>query len=103
MSISTENRSDDRYSAHKTAKPVHFYLTAPLAHAVSVIGDFNEWNPAANPMGRRVDGAWYAQVQLTHGHHEYQFLVDGEPRIDPQAMGVGMNRKGERVSLVAVS
>jgi 1,4-alpha-glucan branching enzyme len=87
----------------KPTKPVNFYLTAPEARAVSVVGDFNEWNPEANPMLRRIDGAWFAQVPLTHGHHEYQFLVDGAPQTDPQAMGTEINKRGEKVSLVAVS
>jgi 1,4-alpha-glucan branching enzyme len=99
----TTNFSAERYSAKKMAKPVNFFCTAPLARSVSVIGDFNDWNPAASPMERRIDGAWFVQVPLTHGHHEYQFLVDGDTRTDPQAMGIGVNRKGEKVSLVAVS
>ncbi len=103
MSIFTENRSDERYSAHKMAKPVNFFLTAPAARMVSVIGDFNHWNPTANPMQRRIDGAWFVQIALTHGHHQYQFLVDGKPQTDPQAMGLARNENGEQVSLVAVS
>jgi 1,4-alpha-glucan branching enzyme len=97
------NGIGDHLSARKMVKPVNFFLTAPTAHSVSIIGDFNDWNPAANPMRRRIDGAWFAQVELTHGHHEYQFLVDGITWTDPQAMGIGVNRRGEKVSLVAVS
>lgn len=103
MSISTTSRSDDRYSARKMTKPVNFFLTAPPAHVVSIIGDFNHWNPGANPMQRRVDGAWFAQIGLTHGHHQYLFLVDGTPMTDPQSMGKARNERGEEVSLVAVS
>jgi len=103
MSISTESRGDDRYSARKMTKPVNFFLTAPQARTVSVIGDFNKWDPAANPMQRRVDGAWFAQIPLTHGHHQYQFLVDGQQQTDPQAMGMAHDEHGGKVSLVAVS
>ena len=103
MSISTDSRGDDRYSARKMAKPVNFFLTAPQARTVSVIGDFNDWDPAANPMQRRIDGAWFAQILLTHGHHQYQFLVDGQRQTDPQAMGMAHDEQGGKVSLVAVS
>jgi 1,4-alpha-glucan branching enzyme len=103
MSISTDRRGDGLYSARKMAKPVNFFLTAPQAHKVSVIGDFNDWDPAANPMQRRIDGAWFAQIPLTHGHHQYQFLVDGERRTDPQAMGAARDEHGEKVSLMALS
>lgn len=85
------------------AKPVNFFLAAPQARSASVIGDFNNWDPVAHPMQRRVDGAWFAQIPLTHGHHQYQFLVDGQRLTDPQAMGLGRNEDGEKVSLVAVS
>jgi len=96
-------RPVNHYSAKNMVKPVHFYCVAPGAEGVSLVGPFNGWNPLASPMKRQPDGSWQAQVDLPHGHHEYQFLVDGEPRLDPKAYGVGRNGKGERVSLVAVS
>jgi hypothetical protein len=54
-------------------------------------------------MKQRPDGAWYLQTPLSHGHHHYQFLVDGKPVLDPRAQGVARNEKGEKVSLVSVS
>jgi 1,4-alpha-glucan branching enzyme len=84
-------------------KPVSFICVAPQAEHVSLIGDFNEWHPNATPMHRHVDGSWQVQVHLTHGHHRYQFLVDGQPMLDPRAQGVARNEKNEKVSLLAVS
>jgi 1,4-alpha-glucan branching enzyme len=40
-------------------------------------------------MQRRDDGWWFIQVMLIHGHHQYRFLVDGKPVLDPRAAGVG--------------
>jgi hypothetical protein len=54
-------------------------------------------------MHHRVDGGWFIEVQLTHGHHRYRFLVDGEPVLDPQATGIARDDFNERVSLMAVS
>ena len=54
-------------------------------------------------MSRQPDGAWTLQVEMCHGHHHYQFLVDGEARLDPGAQGIGRNEQNERVSLMAVS
>ena len=85
------------------AKPINFYCDAPKAGAVHLVGDFNRWNPAAHPMERRVDGWWFLQVPLTHGHHQYRFLVDGQPMLDPRAGGIARNERNEQVSLVAVS
>ncbi len=93
----------DRYSARKMAKPVNFVCVAPKASQVSLTGDFNNWDAAAHPMHRQPDGAWLLQVSLHHGHHQYVFLVDGNPALDPRAQGVARNHKGERVSLIAVS
>jgi 1,4-alpha-glucan branching enzyme len=92
-----------RYSAKRTSKPVNFVCHAPGAKQVAVVGDFNGWNPAANPMKRQPDGAWMVQVPLCHGHHQYLFSVDGQPQLDPRAQGIARNQEGERVSLLAIS
>jgi 1,4-alpha-glucan branching enzyme len=54
-------------------------------------------------MKRQPDGAWLIQVQLTHGHHHYRFLVDGKPVLDPRAHGIARDHQGAKASLVAVS
>jgi 1,4-alpha-glucan branching enzyme len=92
-----------RYSNRRTAKPVNFYCRAPGAHEVHLVGDFNNWNPHSLPMHRQVDGVWFLQVMVTHGYHQYRFLVDGEPTLDPGATGKALNEHQEEVSLVAIS
>ena len=82
---------------------VNFICSAPEARHVSVIGDFNDWQPEANPMRRQPDGAWWLQLQISPGHHHYQVLVDGKPILDPRAQGVARNQQNQRVSLIAVS
>jgi 1,4-alpha-glucan branching enzyme len=91
------------YGAKKTLRAMNFVCNAPQANSVSLVGDFNEWNPEAHPMKRMPDGAWMATVELRHGHHRYAFLVDGSLALDPRAQGVTRNDQGERVSLVPVS
>jgi hypothetical protein len=54
-------------------------------------------------MNRQFDGSWITQIDLNHGHHRYQFLIDGRPSLDPSANGVVRNEKNQRVSLIAVS
>ena|SRR6516225_4040765 len=93
----------DRYSAKKMSKPVNFICVAPAARNVFLTGDFNGWDPEANPMQRQPDGAWLLQLPMHHGHHQYRFMVDGKPILDPRASGIARNRQGERVSLIAVS
>jgi 1,4-alpha-glucan branching enzyme len=91
------------YSARNTTKPVNFYCAAPSARSVYLVGDFNGWDATSHPMGRRVDGCWFIEVQLTHGHHQYRFLVDDNPILDPQGTGIARNERNGRVSLLAVS
>jgi 1,4-alpha-glucan branching enzyme len=93
----------DRYSAKKMAKPVNFICTAPDAQRVTLAGDFNDWDLEACPMKRQPDGNWLVQIPLSHGHHHYQFIVDGKPVLDPRAQGIARNEKNEKVSLLAVS
>jgi len=92
-----------RQAAKPTLRPITFICNAPQAQAVSLVGDFNDWNPAANPMKQMPDKAWFLTLEMKHGHHRYAFLVDGVLTLDPRAQGITRNDKGERVSLVPVS
>ena len=91
------------YSAHRSLRGVSFICNAPQARSVSLVGDFNHWDPGAHPMQRMPDGAWLLQMELRHGHHRYAFLVDGHLTLDPKGHGITRNDHGERVSLVPVS
>lgn len=103
MNVVQPNPRSSGCSARNMAKPIHFFCEAPQAKSVFLVGDFNDWNPQSHPMRRRVDGWWYLEVPMVHGHHRYCFLVDGQPMLDPQATGVARDEKGEEVSLVGVS
>jgi 1,4-alpha-glucan branching enzyme len=95
------NRSS--FNPKKSLRAVNFICNAPQAQSVSLVGDFNEWNPSVHPMNRMTDGAWLLTVELKHGHHRYAFLVDGALALDPRAQGITRNDQGERVSLIPVS
>jgi 1,4-alpha-glucan branching enzyme len=92
-----------RYSAERTLHQVNFSCFAPSARRVSVAGDFNSWDAAANPMQRMPDGGWVLTLPLHHGHHKYYFLIDGCPTLDPRSAGTVENERGELASLIAVS
>lgn len=92
-----------RASVGKTFKPVNFYCSAPRARTVCLAGDFNDWEANSLPMERRLDGWWFVQVWVSHGHHRYYFVVDGKPTLDPRATGVAHDEQRGEVSLLAVS
>jgi hypothetical protein len=65
---------------------VRFVIVAATASRVSLVGDFNAWNPSAMPMRRLGDGgAWVRDVVLEPGRHVYAFYVDGALQVDPSA------------------
>jgi 1,4-alpha-glucan branching enzyme len=97
----TQNYSNsENYSAKNSIKPVNFYYAAPKAHSVEITGDFNHWH--SFPMQRLLDGWWFVRLELCHGHHQYRFMVDGMPKLDPHAMGSSLDERHEPVSLIAV-
>jgi len=66
---------------------VQFVLFLPDARTVTVVGDFNDWDPAATPLtASRPGGMWVVSVPLTPGRHHYAFVVNGTRWIaDPAA------------------
>jgi len=87
----------------KPLRAVNFICHATQAKSVSLVGDFNGWNPLTHPMKQMPDRSWLLNLELKHGHHRYAFLVDGVLTLDPRAQGITRNDKGERVCLVPVS
>jgi 1,4-alpha-glucan branching enzyme len=87
----------------ETSETIAFHCEATEAATVCLIGDFNNWNANTHPMQRQTDGSWLLQVPLARGHHYYQFLVDGEPVLDPAAMCTIRKERHSKVSLIALS
>ena len=86
-----------------TIVTVRFVLAAPDAHAVSVAGSFNQWDPRATPLVRSGPrGTWTATLKLPAGQHQYVFVVDGVRWVpDPSAPAVddGFGRRNSVLSL----
>jgi len=77
----------ERGVAAEELTSAQFVLHARDARSVSVVGDFNDWDPRATPLTRTGDGVWSAVVQLRPGTVRYAYLVDGtEWRADPHAV-----------------
>jgi 1,4-alpha-glucan branching enzyme len=68
---------------------VTFRVWAPHAEAVSVVGSFNDWDPAHDPMAAEDGGTWSADVIGAADGDEYRFLIRAGGRelwrIDPRA------------------
>ncbi len=83
-------------------EPLRFRLRAPGAERVSVVGDFNGWDPAAAPLSRAGDGWWETSLRLPAGVHEYAYLVDGRPVTPPEAEATVPDGFGGRNALLRV-
>lgn len=83
--------------------PVRFAVEAPEAVRVSIVGDFNGWNPAGLPLHRLPDGrTWEVEVGLTPGRYAYSFVVDGRLARDSSAAESGADDFGVPNSVVLV-
>jgi 1,4-alpha-glucan branching enzyme len=76
---------------------VQFALDAPDARSVSVVGDWNHWNPEADRLVRG-DGLWRITLRLKKGDvYFYNFLIDGEKWItDPSQLAVSEDVFGKK-------
>jgi 1,4-alpha-glucan branching enzyme len=102
MNTTTETPGSlPRFNAKQSLHHATLFCNAPKAGHVALAGDFNDWNPM--PMTRMPDGRWMANLELHHGFHQYIFLVDDKPVLDPNAYGRARNDQDEPVSLMALS
>lgn len=65
-----------------------FFLAANQAKEVSLVGDFNGWDPAVTPLRKMADGSWVVTALLRPGHHTYAYMIDGVITPDPRAVNV---------------
>lgn len=84
--------------------PVPMVYDAKNARSVTIVGDFNSWDPSATPMTRvGVDGPWAATVLAKPGRHVYAFLVDGTTLVaDPRSPRARDNDYGGDASVLMV-
>jgi 1,4-alpha-glucan branching enzyme len=72
----THYRTFEKLGAHVVEGGAHFAVWAPNAASVSVIGDFNDWNPAAAPMQLRPEaGVWELFIPGVHTLACYKYHV----------------------------
>jgi hypothetical protein len=74
-------------SSDVVALPHQFVFRNATARRVSVVGDFNDWNPKQSPLELSADGAlWSAIVPVLPGRHLYGFMIDDSLFVlDPRA------------------
>ena len=65
---------------------VTFSIEAKDASAVSVVGDFNSWNPKYGELSKLKNGTFKATFDLPKdASYEFKYLVDNDYVNDPEA------------------
>ena len=60
------------------ATGIQFTISAAAASRVTLVGDFNDWNPAVTPLRRiQATGQWSVTLPLRPGSYRFSFLLDG--------------------------
>lgn len=86
-------------------RAVSLRLTAPASSRVAVVGDFNDWDPAATPLRPSgSEGVWTVELRLKPGRYRYTFLIDGRRwEGDPSEPRAPESDFGAPVSVLTVS
>ena len=86
------------------ARQVYLRLDAPASSRVAVVGDFNDWDPAATPLRPTGDhGTWVVELRLKPGRYHYIFLIDGRRwERDPREAPAAESDFGAPVSVLTV-
>jgi 1,4-alpha-glucan branching enzyme len=84
-------------------KRVPFQVRADPGSAVFVAGDFNKWDPAANPLtDLGGTGDFSTVLSLPPGSHEYKFVINGTWCVDPECTEWVQNSLGTLNSVCKV-
>ncbi len=96
--------ADGRLVTYKIMKGnrVLFRTYRPSARIISVVGDFNGWNPENDLMRRGEDGIWRLEKRLGAGTYRYKFIVDGEWLPDTFNPDSGADNTGDICSIIRV-
>jgi len=82
----THTRLYEKLGAHLQEEGTRFAVWAPNAAAVRVMGDFNGWDPEADPLEPLGDsGIWVGVVRSARPGHRYKYRVvprGGAPPLD---------------------
>ena len=95
----THQRIYDKLGAHPMTLDgvdgVAFVVLAPNARRVSVVGDFNFWDPRRHPM--RVRGVGYWELFIPHAsagdHYKYDIIGRARPAVGAEIRPAGIRRR----------
>jgi len=83
---------------------VEVVFEAPQAASVTIVGDFNDWDPRRTQLVRAShEGLWRARLRLAPGVYQYSFVLDGTAWVsDPLAKTMLADGFGGKNSVIIV-
>jgi 1,4-alpha-glucan branching enzyme len=81
---------------------VEFRFYRPEASFISLVGDFNHWNPEDDLLARGNNGIWRLKKKLFRGVYRYKFIVDGEWMPDVYNHRSASDDTGEVCSVIEI-
>jgi hypothetical protein len=82
---------------HRQGSVTFFFRTLPN-RAVSVAGDFNNWDPFWHRLQETKPGEYRLTVRMPPGKHFYYYIVNGQRVLDPINQDTARDYEGFRVS-----
>ena len=81
-----------------------FRLFAPEASSVQLFGTFTGWGSTPISLEKSRDGWFEAELSISPGEHEFQYLIDGTRWLaDYAAAGVRMTDEGAWLSILQIA
>lgn len=63
-------------------KLIEFAIYLPRGQNLSLVGDFNNWNPEMDPLNKGKDGVFRLRKRLSKGTYYYKYVIDGKWILD---------------------
>ena len=82
---------------------VQFRIYMPSARMISIVGDFNNWNPENDLLEKGGDGIWRLTKKITPGTYRYKYIVDGTWMPDTYNSSSASDDTGEVCSLISIN
>ncbi len=82
---------------------VTFVFTAAPGRRVSLVGDFNNWDPFMDALEETAPGTYTITRRVSKGAHWYYFFMDGRRILDRYNAETGVDPDGAKVSAFSLS